>query len=135
MVLIPGKKSMTGKAESTVFNRGFWDGYYLGRELGEWSNTDGSQATQKKIFIGKAVKYFPRMGVAEFILEAGGLAVGDELLLMGPVTGIISQKADSIHMDNGPVDKAGKGCNIAIPFAEKVRPGDKLYKIAVTEYA
>ncbi len=120
---------------STVFNRGFWDGYYMGRQLGEWSDTDGSQATRKKIFLGKAVKYFPRIGVAEFALESGTLSVGDELLLMGPVTGILSQKAESIHMDNGPVEKAEKGCNIAIPFSEKIRPGDKLYKIVATEYA
>ena len=120
---------------STVFNRGFWDGYYLGRQLGEWSNTDGSHATRKKVFLGKAVKHFPRIGVAEFALEAGGLAVGDELLLMGPVTGIVSQKADSIHLDMGSVEQADKGSNVAIPFPDKVRPGDKLYKIVATEYA
>ncbi len=120
---------------STVFNRGFWDGYYLGRQLGEWSNTDGSQATRKKVFLGKAVKYFPRIGVAEFALEAGGLTVGDELLLMGPVTGIVAQKAESIHLDMGPVNQAEKGSNVAIPFPDKVRPGDKLYKIVATEYA
>jgi U32 family peptidase len=120
---------------SKVFNRGFWDGYYLGRQLGEWSDTDGSQATQKKLFLGKAVKYFPRIGVAEFALEAGTLSIGDELLLMGPVTGIVSQKAETIHVDNGPVEKAEKGRNIAIPFSEKIRPGDKLYKIVATEYA
>ncbi|MFI5196287.1 MAG: U32 family peptidase [Chitinophagales bacterium] len=120
---------------STVFNRGFWDGYYMGRQLGEWSDTDGSQATRKKIFLGKAVKYYPRIGVAEFTLESGTLSVGDELLLMGPVTGIVSQKAERIHVDNGPVEKAEKGRNIAIPFSEKIRPGDKLYKIVATEYA
>lgn len=120
---------------SAVFNRGFWDGYYLGRELGEWSDTDGSQATRKKIFLGKAVKYFPRIGVAEFMLEAGGLSIDDELLLTGPVTGIVSKKADSIHLDNGAVVRAEKGSSIAIPFPEKVRPGDKLYKIVATEYA
>lgn len=120
---------------STVFNRGFWDGYYMGMQLGEWSDTDGSQATQKKIFLGKAVKYYPRIQVAEFTLEAGTLSVGDDLLLMGPVTGIVSQKVERIHVDNGPVEKAEKGRNIAIPFSEKIRPGDKLYKIVATEYA
>ncbi len=119
----------------TVFNRGFWDGYYLGRELGEWSETDGSQATQKKIFIGKAVKYFPRIGVAEFIVEGSSLSIGDELLLMGPVTGIVSQRLESMHMNNGPVTDAVKGNNIAMPFEKKVKPGDKLYKIVTTEYA
>jgi U32 family peptidase len=120
---------------STVFNRGFWDGYYLGRQLGVWSETDGSKATQKKIFLGKAVKYYPRIGVAEFTLESGDLSLGDGLLLIGPVTGIISQKAEKIHVNDGPVEHAPKGTNIAIPFPEKVRPGDKLYKIVATEYA
>lgn len=120
---------------STVFNRGFWDGYYLGRKLGEWSGTDGSVATRKKIFLGTAVKYYPKIGVAEFTLEAGGVAVDDELLLTGPMTGIISQKAERIHLNNGPVEKAEKGNNVTVPFATKVRPGDKLYKVIASEYA
>ncbi|MEI8279881.1 MAG: peptidase U32 family protein [Bacteroidota bacterium] len=131
------QERITGwKAElSTVFNRGFWDGYYMGKQLGEWSNTDGSQATKKKIFLGKAVKYYPRIGVAEFALEAGSVAIGDELLLTGPLTGIISTKAETVHLNTGAVDIAEKGSNCSIPFAEKVRPGDKLYKIVATEYA
>ncbi len=120
---------------STVFNRGFWDGYYLGRQLGEWNNTDGSKATQKKVYLGKATKYYPKIKVAEFKLEAGNINQGDELLLMGPVTGIISQKATSIHLENGSVEKAEKGAIISIQFNEKIRPGDKLYKILNTEYA
>lgn len=120
---------------STVFNRGFWDGYYMGRQIGEWSNTDGSQATRRKIFLGKALRYYPRVGVAEFTLESSGIAVGDELLLMGPVTGIVSQKAASIHNNEGPTAKAEKGTTVGIPFQEKVRPGDKLYKLVATEYA
>ncbi len=120
---------------STVFNRGFWDGYYMGRLLGEWSGVSGSQATRKKIYIGRAVKYYPRIGVAEFVLEAGNVAAGDELLLMGPVTGILSQTAETIHVDNGPASQVEKGCNFSIAFNEKVRPGDKLYKLVETEYA
>lgn len=120
---------------STVFNRGFWDGYYLGRKLGEWSGTEGSMATKKKVFLGTAVKYYPKIGVAEFALESGGLTQDDELLLTGPVTGIVSQKAERIHLNNGPVGKADKGNNITVPFATKVRPGDKLYKVIATEYA
>ncbi len=120
---------------STVFNRGFWDGYYLGRQLGEWSAAEGSMATKKKLFVGTAVKYYPKIGVAEFMLEAGGLALDDELLLTGPVTGIVSHKAERIHVNNGAVEKADKGVHITVPFASKVRPGDKLYKIIATEYA
>ncbi len=120
---------------STVFNRGFWDGYYLGRQLGEWNNTDGSKATQRKVYLGKATKYYPKIKVAEFKLEAGTINKGDELLLMGPVTGIISQNATSIHLENGAVEKAEKGTIISIQFNEKIRPGDKLYKILNTEYA
>ena len=119
----------------TVFNRGFWDGYYLGQQLGEWSNTEGSQATQKKVFIGKAVKYYPRIGIAEFAIEAGTLSLGDELLLIGPVTGILYQTVERIHTDNKPVEKVAKGKIITVPFCNKVRQGDKLYKIVATEYA
>jgi putative protease len=119
----------------TVFNRGFWDGYYMGRQLGEWSDTDGSQATRKKILLGKAVKYYPKLEVAEFVLEAGALALGDELMLIGPVTGIVSQTVESIHLNNGPVEKAAKGNSITVPVGRKVRPGDKIYKIVATEYA
>lgn len=118
---------------STVFNRGFWDGYYLGRQLGEWSNTGGSQATVKKVFLGQAVKHYPRIGVAEFALESGDVTVGDELLLMGPVTGIVFHKAERIHVNNSAVDKAEKGCNFTIPFRKKMRPGDKLYKVVSSE--
>ena len=139
-VLAEGTYSQEKVAEwkqrlSTVFNRGFWDGYYLGRQLGEWSKIDGSHATQKKVFLGKAVKYYPRIGVAEFILETGTLSIGDELLLMGPVTGILSGKAKRIDADNGPVEQVNKGVHFTVPFEEKIRPGDKLYKIVATEYA
>lgn len=120
---------------STVFNRGFWDGYYLGRKLGEWNDTDGSKATRKKVFLGTAVKYYPKIGVGEFLLETGSLTPGDEVLLTGPVTGIISKIADTIHGTDGPVEKVEKGSSFSIAFAEKVRPGDKLYKMLPTEYA
>ncbi len=120
---------------STVFNRGFWDGYYMGRKLGEWSDVDGSKATRKKILLGRVVKYYPRLGVAEFQLEAGSIAVDDEIMLTGNVTGLHMQKVEPIHKDNGPVDKADKGSNITIPVNRKARIGDKLYKIVATEYA
>jgi putative protease len=112
---------------STVFNRGFWDGYYQGQHLGEWSQKYGSNATQKKVYIGKAMKYFSKIGVGEFLIEAGNLNVGDELLITGPTTGVIYVTADEIHTD-GPVQSAGKGEFVAIKVPEKVRPSDKLYK-------
>lgn len=112
---------------STVFNRGFWDGYYQGQHLGEWSQKYGSNATQKKVYIGKTMKYFSKIGVGEFLIEAGDLNVGDELLITGPTTGVIYVTADEIHTD-GPVQSAGKGEFVAIKVPEKVRPSDKLYK-------
>jgi len=120
---------------NTVFNRGFWDGYYLGRELGEWSEVDGSKATQKKVFIGKIRKYYPRIGVAELLLESGALATGDELLVMGPQTGMVEDKVVTMHLDNGPVQQAAKGSLVALAIAAPVREGDKLYKLVATEYA
>lgn len=130
------EKALAWKEElATVFNRGFWDGYYMGRQLGEWSDVDGSAATRKKILLGKAVKFYPRLSVAEFVLEQGALSVGDELMLIGPVTGIISQQVERIHVNNGPVERAEKGNAVAVPVTRKVRPGDKIYKIVATEYA
>lgn len=117
----------------TVFNRGFWDGYYLGRRLGEWSAKYGSSATEKKVYVGKGVKYFSRLGVAEFYVEAGEINVGDKLLVVGPTTGVIQLTATEIHFDQGPVSKAVKGQSISIPVPEKVRPSDKLYKLVSNE--
>ncbi|MBQ2123727.1 MAG: U32 family peptidase [Bacteroidaceae bacterium] len=113
---------------STVFNRGFWDGYYQGKRFGEWSDKYGSSATQKKTYIGKAMKYFSKLGVGEFLIEAGELNVGDNLLITGPTTGVIYVTADEIHTD-GPVQSASKGEFVAIKVPEKVRPSDKLYKL------
>lgn len=113
---------------STVFNRGFWDGYYQGKRLGEWSDKYGSSATQKKTYIGKAMKYFSKLGVGEFLIEAGELNVGDNLLITGPTTGVIYVTADEIHT-NGPVQSASKGEFVAIKVPEKMRPSDKLYKL------
>lgn len=118
---------------STVFNRGFWNGYYLGQRLGEWSNVYGSQATERKEYIGKGLKYFSRLGVGEFLIEAGEFCPGDKLLLIGPTTGALYLEASDIHGDNGPVDKATKGMRVSIPVPRKVRPSDKLYKIIRTQ--
>lgn len=113
----------------SVFNRGFWDGYYLGQRLGEWSEKYGSSATERKEYVGKGVKYFSRLGVGEFYIEAGEISVGDRLLVVGPTTGALYVTATEIHFDEGPVERAVKGQRVSIPVPEKVRPSDKLYKL------
>ena len=119
---------------ATVFNRGFWDGYYLGQHLGEWSNQYGSSATEKKVYIGKGQKYFSKIGVAEFYIETGEFRPGDKLLIIGPTTGALYVIPESIHADSGPVEVAQKGMCVAIPVPEKVRPSDKLYKLVPSEF-
>jgi len=123
------KKKEWDERLATVFNRGFWDGYYLGQRLGEWSKVYGSNATEKKQYIGKGIKYFSRLGVGEFLVEAGEFQPGDKLLVTGPTTGALYITASDIHGDSGPVEKAAKGMRVSIPVPEKVRPSDKLYKI------
>lgn len=118
---------------STVFNRGFWDGYYLGQRLGEWNDRYGSLATEKKVYVGKGVKYFSKLGVAEFKLEAGDIHKGDKLLVTGPTTGAVYFSATEIRYDLDPVDVGEKGNNVSLPVPEKIRPSDKLYRICPTE--
>ena len=118
---------------STVFNRGFWDGYYLGQRLGEWTHQYGSSATKRKILIGKGIKYYSKLGVAEFLLESNSLEVGDEILITGPTTGALEAVVKEIRVDLKAVDKAVKGQRISFPIAEKMRPSDKLYKVVATE--
>ena len=125
----PERVAEWNKQLATVFNRGFWDGYYLGQKMGEWSKVYGSQATERKQYIGKGQKYFSRLGVGEFLLEAGGFQVGDKLLIVGPTTGAHYVTATDIHGDHGPVQKAEKGMRVSIPVPEKTRPSDKLYLI------
>ncbi|MCD8538663.1 MAG: U32 family peptidase [Leadbetterella sp.] len=126
----PEKVEIWKKRLSEVYNRGFWDGYYLGRKMGEWSNVHGSVATTKKIYIGKGVKYFDKIGVGEFLLESHDIHVGDRLIVTGPTTGLIEAVAAEIRLGSGdPVEKAGKGNTISLKIAEKIRPSDKLYKI------
>ncbi|MCW0482678.1 peptidase U32 family protein [Gaoshiqia sediminis] len=114
---------------STVFNRGFWDGYYLGQRLGEWSKNYGSLATERKVYIGKGMNYFPNIGVAEFHLEAGSLKVGDKILVTGPTTGVVETVVEEIRVDLKPVSEAKKGDLFSVRVAEKIRRSDKLYKI------
>ena len=114
---------------ATVFNRGFWDGYYLGRKLGEWSKDYGSKATKTKEFLGKGTNYFSKLKVAEFQLQAGSLQVGDEILITGPTTGVIQTTVKEIRVDLKNTNKAHKGQTISVPVNEKVRRADKLYKM------
>jgi len=110
-----------------IFNRGFWDGYYLGQRLGEWSAKYGSSATRTKQYIAKGVRYFSKLGVAEFLMEAGELKVGDEVVITGPTTGAVIVTVNEIRVDLRPVEKAVKGESISIPVPCKVRPSDRLY--------
>ena len=114
---------------SKVFNRGFWNGYYLGQRLGEWSNTYGSAATHKKIYVGKVTNYFNKLGVAEFLLEAQSLSVGDEILITGDTTGAYEDIVKEIRVQLQPVDKVDKGTYFSIKTSELIRRNDKLFKI------
>ncbi|MFO7615974.1 MAG: peptidase U32 family protein [Bacteroidales bacterium] len=113
---------------STVFNRGFWDGYYLGQRLGEWSSVYGSKATKRKVYLGSATNYYPKIGVAEFRLETGALSVGDEVVITGPTTGLIRLTIQELHTAEGPVESAGKGLKAAFRTGRKIRRSDKLFK-------
>lgn len=116
---------------ATVFNRGFWNGYYLGQRLGEWSKNYGSAATERKIYVGKGVKYFNNIGVAEFVVEAAELNVGDKLLITGPTTGAVFVTLDEARVDLKPVQTVHKGEHFSLKV-EKIRPSDKLYKLVST---
>ena len=114
---------------ATVFNRGFWDGYYQGQLMGEWNKNYGSNATERKVYVGKGTKYYSKLGVAEFTVEATTFQVGDRLLITGPTTGVMYVTADEIHDDNGPVEVAQQGTRVSIAVTGKVRPSDKLFKL------
>ena len=111
-----------------IFNRGFWNGYYLGQRLGEWSHKYGSSATRKKVYVAKGVRYFSNLGVAEFYMESGELSVGDEVVITGPTTGAIIMTLDEIRVGLKPVDKTVKGESFSIKVPGKIRPSDRLYR-------
>lgn len=121
------RKDEWDKQLSTVFNRGFWDGYYQGQKLGEWCDVYGSKATEKKEYVGKCIKYFAKIGVAEFLIENADLHVGDKILITGTTTGAIIQPCDEIRYDLQPVTAATRGQHISIKVGERVRMNDKLY--------
>ena len=114
---------------ATVFNRGFWDGYYQGQTLGEWNKGYGSMATERKVLVGKVTKYFSRLGVAEIAVEAAPFAVGDRLLITGNTTGALYLDATEIRYELQPTPRAEQGCHVSIPVPRKVREGDKFFKI------
>jgi putative protease len=114
---------------STVFNRGFWDGYYLGKKMGEWSEVHGSRATQTKVLIGKGTNYFGGAQVAEFLMEQDELNVGDDIIIIGPTSGVIESKIESLRVNGNPAEKAIKGDKLTFSMDKKIRPSDKLYKI------
>ncbi|MBR3609384.1 MAG: U32 family peptidase [Bacteroidales bacterium] len=114
---------------ATVFNRGFWNGYYLGQRLGEWSSSYGSEATERKEYIGKGTKYFSNIGVAEFLMESGEINEGDKLLITGPTTGAITIEAKDMRVNFKPATKIVKGDLFSIAVGTKIRPSDKLFKI------
>ena len=110
-----------------IFNRGFWNGYYLGQRLGEWSSKYGSSATRVKHYAAKGVRYFSNIGVAEFYVESGEVAVGDEVVITGPTTGAVIMTVDELRVDLKPVEKAFKGQSFSMKVDKKIRPSDRLY--------
>lgn len=127
------KKDQWDERLATVFNRGFWDGYYLGQQLGEWNSEYGSSATERKVYVGKGRKYFSKIGVAEFQVEATTFKPGDKLLIMGPTTGVLYVTPTEIHGNNGPIPEAKQGMRVSIAVPKKVRESDKLFKLVESD--
>ena len=122
------KVSVWDERLGKIFNRGFWNGYYLGQRLGEWSAKYGSSATRTKVYAAKTMRYFPKIGVGEFRLEAGSLKVGEEVVITGPTTGALIFKVEELRVDLKPVDEVKRGELFSMPVPEKVRPSDRLYR-------
>jgi len=116
-----------------IFNRGFWNGYYLGQRLGEWSSKYGSSATRTKVYAAKAIRHFPKIGIGEFQMEAGSLRVGDEVVITGPTTGALILKVEELRVDLKPVDEVKKGDRFSMPVPSKVRASDRLYRWSQSE--
>lgn len=116
----------------SVFNRGFWDGYYMGQRLGEWSKNYGSEATERKMYVGKGMKYFSNIDVAEFLVEATTISVGDKILITGPTTGAVFATLEEARVDLKPVETVKQGQRFSMKIDEKIRPSDKLFKLVST---
>ena len=130
----PAKSQMWMKELSSVFNRGFWGGYYLGEKLDAWCGTGGNLSPKRKIHIGKVLNYYQKSGVADFALEAGGLKKGDEIMVCGTTTGVASQIVDSLMFNGEFVETAPKGSTVSVSFQEKLRKGDKLYLVTPRKF-
>ena len=126
------KKDEWDERLRTVFNRGFWNGYYLGQRLGEWTRNYGSSATERKVYAGKGIRYFSNIGVAEFLIEATELHVGDKLLITGHTTGAMYLTLDEARVNLKPVDTVKKGAHVSFKVPDRIRPNDKLYLIRST---
>ncbi len=126
------KKDEWDRRLATVFNRGFWNGYYLGQRLGEWTRNYGSAATERKVYAGKGIRYFSNIGVAEFLIEATELHVGDKLLITGHTTGAMYLTLDEARVNLKPVDTVKKGVHVSFKVPDRIRPNDKLYLIRST---
>lgn len=127
------KKDAWDERLKTVFNRGFWDGYYQGQKMGEWTQNYGNKATERKVLVGKVIKYFSKLGVAEIAVEASEIALNEKMLITGTTTGVMKFTASEIRYDLKPVDRAEKGWRVSLPVPDKVRPNDKVYKIVRTK--
>lgn len=127
------KKDAWDERLKTVFNRGFWDGYYQGQKMGEWTRNYGNKATERKVLVGKVIKYFSKLGVAEIAVEASEIALNEKMLITGTTTGVMKFTASEIRYDLKPVDRAEKGWRVSLPVPDKVRPNDKVYKIVRTK--
>ena len=117
------------KSLEEVYNRGFWNGYYLGQKMGEWSKTHGSKATQRKIFLGRGIHYFPKAQIGHFQIEAYDLKVGDKILIIGDKTGVIETEVKELQVEGEVVQAAGKGTECTFPLTQKIRKSDALYKL------
>ena len=125
----PEKAKAWEERMENVYNRGFWGGYYLGQELGEWTDEDGSKAKKRKVYIGDGAKYFSKIGVGEFVLKNGELAIGDEIIITGPTTGIVEHTISNLRLDESDVEMVKRGDRFTFKIEDKIRPADKLYKV------
>ena len=123
------KKDAWDERLATVFNRGFWDGYYQGQTMGEWNKAYGSLATEKKTLVGVVNKFFSRLSVGEIAVQASTFKKGDKLLITGPTTGAMYLQATEIHDDNGSIEEAVQHTLVSVPVPGKVRPNDKVFRI------